>query len=41
MGNGLILNGCGIKITVDNGRLVIKDGNRSSAEKTDSYYWHW
>jgi CRISP-associated protein Cas1 len=38
MGNGLILNGYGIKITVDNGRLVIKDGNRSSEEKPESYY---
>lgn len=34
----LILNGYGIKITVDNGRLVIKNGNRSSEEKPESYY---
>ena len=38
MGNVLILNGYGIKITVDNGRLVIKNGNRSSEEKPESYY---
>ncbi|AYK15997.1 MAG: CRISPR-associated endonuclease Cas1 [Methanosarcina flavescens] len=38
MGNPLILNGYGIKITVDNGRLVIKNGNRSSEEKPESYY---
>ncbi|HEX3013294.1 MAG TPA: CRISPR-associated endonuclease Cas1 [Methanobacterium sp.] len=38
MGNGLILNGYGIKITVDNGRLVIKDENRSSEENPETYY---
>lgn len=38
MGNPLILNGYGIKITVDNGRLVVKNGNRSSEEKPESYY---
>jgi CRISP-associated protein Cas1 len=38
MGNVLILNGYGIKISVDNGRLFIKNGNRSSEEKPESYY---